>query len=908
MPNTEHSGRDVHAQYHREYRIGRNLNQPWAVKILDFDVHGGRPLIIYEDPGGNFLSQMIRNGRFNLMVSLHIAGRLTKSVSQIHKAKMIHKRLTPNNMLWAEDPNRAMMLDNSTCSYFDSELETKPPSINSSYLPYISPEQSGRLNRRLDWRSDIYSLGVSFYELFSRRVPFDRDDPLELLYAHVASDPLPLFEANPEIPKGLSNIVMKMLNKEPERRYQSADGIQADLEHCIEMLKRTNSIPEFELARHDVPIRFSLPQKVYGRKKEVNELIAGLKRVCLGHKEMVLITGPAGVGKTRLAREILPVQRISEGRFVTGKFDQYSGNPPYSGWTQALGELVQSILTESQEQYEKTKMLIQESLGNIGQAVIDFVPELESIIGPQPSLPHLGMMETQNRLIYVLQEFVNALCKLFHPLVIFLDDSHWADAASLNLIRFIMTDDRIRFLYLILAYRDNEVHPSHPLLHTIAELREAKIPIREIHVDNLTNEDLSRWLSDATNQAEEALGQLSEQIGKKTLGNPFYVQEYLKSLYEGGYLGFDLDSRQWRLDVATAAEQMASDKVVDFLIARMADYDHELRELIKLGAVLGSRFDLGTLSIVCGEPQGRVSERLERPVSDGILYSVGIEEELSSVPDSGKPESDEVLHRGSTRVEYAFAHDRVQQAAYSLIPEAERALFHRRVGELLLKSSEKAHRQENLIRIVEQLNKGVGTFQGQSEKLKLAELNFAAGMQAKTSGAWAQALENFSKGLQLLPPACWQSQYDLALSLHNGAAEAAHLAGDQKAVESLVNTVLKQAVSLEDKIPAYEIIVKSYFSQGRIWDGLKKGFPVFAVFRINPSKKPSQLKLMASYLLTKVLLTRTNIDKLMNVPSASENPKALAIKGTISVATSGHFVLPELLALVVFKVIRLTAC
>ena len=905
-PTIDNSNQDVHTSYHKEYRMGRNSQYAWASKVVAFEVYEGCPFIVYQYLGGDFLGQIIYNIHFNLLDLLNIAYHLATTLCKVHEAEVIHKRIHPHNILWSGNAYRVFILDNSLCTYFGSETETRPNTLKSSYLHYISPEQSGRLNRHLDWRTDIYSLGVSFYELFSRQVPLDGDDPLELLYAHIASEPVPLSEANPEIPKGLSDLVMKMLHKEPERRYQSAEGIQTDLEHCIEMMKEKNTIPEFDLAGHDVPIHFSLPQKVYGRKPEIDRLFAGLDEVCLGRKEMVLITGTAGVGKTRLAKEILQARRMLKGYFVTGKFDQYSGNLPYSGWTQALSELVQSILTESQERYNKRKILIEESLGNIGKAVVDFIPELEWIIGPQPNLPKLGLMETQNRLIYVFQEFIHALCKPGYPLVIFLDDSHWADAASLNLIRFIMTDERIRFLYLILAYRDNEVHPSHPLIRTINELHKAEIPIREISLDNLSNEDLSQWFSDATNQAKESLVQVSEQIGKKTLGNPYFVQEYMKSLYSGGHLEFDLASRTWRLDVGKPAGPSASENVVDLLIAEIVDYDHELQGLIKFGAVLGNRFDLRTLSNVCGETHRRVFERLERPVMDGILYIVGDGEGMPSISEADQADEEANSHLGSARVEYVFAHDRVQQAAYSLIPEAERSLFHRRVGERLLGKFEGTVREENLIRIVEQLNKGIGTFEQESEKIELAALNLAAGMQARTSGAWAQALENFSKGLQLLPPDSWQSNYYLALSLHNGAAEASHISGDQETVESLTNTIFEKALSLEDKVSAYEIIVKSYFSQGRIWEGLEKGFPVLAMFRINSTKKPSQLKLMVSYLWTKFSLNRTNIDKLMNAQPTNKNPKALAIEGTISVATSAHFVLPELLALVVFKVIRLS--
>ncbi|WP_448600543.1 trifunctional serine/threonine-protein kinase/ATP-binding protein/sensor histidine kinase [Thermoleptolyngbya sp.] len=856
----EHPTLEQITRLKHEYQITANLDLPGVVRVCRLETHGHRVVLVLEDFGGRSLKQYLSERKCKILDPkqvLAIAIQLAKALTSLQQARIIHKDIKPSNIILNEETSEVKLTDFSIASRLGEELAL-PQELNQleGTLVYMSPEQTGRMNRTLDYRSDFYSLGITLYELLAGRLPFTGNDPLELVHCHIAKAPPPLRSLNPNVPRAIAAIVHKLMAKNAEDRYQSAAGLLADLERCRDALAAGNAIPDFTPGERDRSSQLLIPKTLYGRESEVAALLAAFDRVSAntsplltlgdvesGKSELMLVSGYSGIGKSSLVNEIhKPIVR-QRGYFISGKFDQYKRNVPYASIIQAFQSLTQQVLTESGDRLAQWREKLLAAIGANGQVLIDVIPQMELILGPQPPVPELGATEAQNRFLQVFQSLVSVFAQPAHPLVLFLDDLQWADSASLKLIQALMSNPDSRHLLMIGAYRDNEVSPVHPLMKTLEEIQQAGGVVNQIVLKPLPLESVQRLVQDALTgkrasrsrrvpeQPIEYLHSLAELLFAKTQGNPFFLTQLLKTLYQEKLLTFDFATGDWQWDVQAIHDTgIADQSVVELVAGNLVKLPPETQTVLKLAACVGDRFTLPTLVAISGlnlsalaqALQPALEERFILPLSQDykmpLLFS---EAELSSLLAATQPGAKQPFT-------YRFLHDRVQQAAYSLIDEGDRPATHLQIGRLLLQTipaEDRATGQfEGLFEIVNALNCGIDLIDDPQERIELARLNLAAGRRAKAAAAYETADSFLQQGRSLLPENAWAEYYELALALHAEAAQAAYLVTRYDEAEAIANALEQHAASILDAVQSYELKIQIYIAQLQMWRSLTAAF------------------------------------------------------------------------------------
>ena len=669
------------------------------------------------------------------------------------------------------------------------------------------------MNRPLDYRSDFYSLGATLYELFSGRVPFESREAMEIIHAHIARQPQPPDEIEPQVPRVLSRLVMKLLAKRAEARYQSHSGLAADLLTCVDQLENQGSLSDFPLGRHDMPKELQIAPGLYGREDEIAALEAALERVSQGATEIVLVSGTAGVGKTALVGEIHRSIAQKNGFFISGKFDQLRHNIPYSALIQALRGLIREVSVEEKSGMERWKSRIWAALGPNGQLVTRVIPELEQMIGPQPPLPEMGALESRNRFTAVLLDFIDLFCEKTHPLVIFLDDLQWVDADTLKLVERIAQHPERKPLLFLGAYRDNEVEADHRLSISSEVIKKTGLPAKTIPLKPLNRENLSQLLVHTCHCRPEDAKPLAEVLVRKTGGNPFFVSQFLTVLSEKELIRYSPEEKQWTWELAAIEFLAVTDNVVDLLIDRLHRFSSETRKLLSLAACIGNTFDLESLDRISGEGSGEIDENLLPALETGLILG------FSRAPELDNPTAGESAESGS----YRFLHDRVQQAAYALIAQKERPPVHLQIGQTLLKQYAPGKSDDLLFDIVHHLNLARRVNNGAKERSHLAELNLKAGRRARAASAFEQALQYFTLGLELLGVGAWKRHYPLALSLHEAATEMSWLCGRFELMEKLAGAVKDNAREDLDLVNVYRYRIQAYTTQGELKKAMETG-------------------------------------------------------------------------------------
>jgi PAS domain S-box-containing protein len=762
------------ARLEHAYDLRSELDPSWAARPLELIHDHGKPALLIEDHGGEVLARLLGKP-WELDLFLRVAIGITAALERLHQRGLFHRDIKPANVYVNISTGQAWLSGFGLASRLPRERQTpEPPETLAGTLAYMAPEQTGRMNRSIDSRSDLYSLGVMLYQLLTGSLPFTAFNPMEWVHCHIARRPVPPNERLDNIPIAVSQIIMRLLAKTVEERYQTATGLECDLRRCLGEWKAHRHVVEFPLGQHDTPDRLLIPEKLYGREREIDALLAAFDRVVKGGApELVLVSGYSGIGKSSVVNELHKVVAPPRGLFASGKFDRYKRDIPYSTLVQAFQSLVRPLLGKSDAELAIWRGAFLEALALNARLMTDLIPELKLIIGDQAPVPDLEPQQAQSRFQLVFRRFIGVFARPEHPLALFLDDLQWLDAATLDLLEDLLTRSDLRHLMLIGAYRDNEVDAAHPLMLKLKVMRKLEAigaQQQEVRLAALAPDDLGQLIADALRSDPADAGPLVQLVHEKTAGNPFFVIQFLYSLAEEGLLSFDHDASRWSWDLDRIREKGYTDNVVDLMVDKLTRLPVETQQALQQLACLGNVAAIATLSNVLETPEERVHADLWPAVCQDLIERL----------------------EGS----YKFTHDRVQEASYSMIPEALRAEVHLRIGRLLVAETPADKREEAIFEIVNQLNRSAGLIISQEERDQLAELNLLAGKRAKGATAYASALTYLMAGGALLKDDCWERRRELIFALELNRAECEFLTGQLSAAEERLAALSNRATTI----------------------------------------------------------------------------------------------------------------
>ncbi|MEG4861866.1 MULTISPECIES: protein kinase domain-containing protein [unclassified Microcoleus] len=811
------------ARFKHEYHIAKHLDSQYVIKIFRLETHQNYLVLVLEDIGGISLKQWINtlgdrlkcaagqtnsppasatNYQLSLVDFFNTVVPITKALIFLHENQVIHKDIKPENIIINPHTKQIKVADFSIASWLRKEqTDLKNPDRLEGTLAYMSPEQTGRMNRPLDYRSDFYSLGVTFYELLTGQLPFTSSDTLEIVHCHIAKQPLPIQQFNPQIPPVLTQIVAKLMAKNAEDRYQTATGLLADLERCQNQIEKLGTIVNFIPGQVDTLSQLSIPQKLYGRETQIAQLLQVYSRVSNGRSEIVIVSGYSGIGKSALVHEIIPNLTRQRAYFTSSKFDQFKRNIPYACLTQAMRNLVKQILMETPTQLAEWRKHLLNALQKNARVAIDAVPELQLILGEQPDVPKLGLVESQNRFYRVIQQLFQAIATAEHPLVMFLDDCQWMDAGTINLYQK-NTFGKNPYFLLILAYRDNEVSPTHPFMLATEVIGETGIPTTKIRLQPLAIYDVNRLVSETLKCDGKQAADFAKLLLAKTNGNPFFVKQLLKSLYYEKLLVFNAICGEWEWDIQKIKEQNISENVVNLMIKKIQNLSDPTQRILQLAACTDNEFSLDILSVLSEQSLTQTAQDLWEALEVGLILPLGCGYRLPQVFEQQELNN---LEKIADKARYKFLHDRVQQAAYVMIPDSQKQSVHWKLGRLLLTLSNEAQRQKQIFYIVNHLNLARGLIVDVEELYELAALNLQAGKTAKAASAFEDALTFFQAGCDCLPVSSWQDNYALSLRLHLERGKAEYLNGKNDAALAIFDRILPLSQTLLERCSIAEL-------------------------------------------------------------------------------------------------------
>lgn len=814
------SGLSGLAQLHNWMAIAQLPKLVGTLAHYDFFFYNNQLVVVMEDFAGRSLIEYTKQGSEGLNLSTQQFLKVTIQIADILRSmqeqRIIHKDIKPDNFLIDPQSLQIRLVDFSVASRLPREQQqAQRPSRLEGTLAYMAPEQTGRMNRGTDYRSDFYALGVTLYQLLSKQLPFQSNDPLELLHGHIAKQPTPIQHLSSEVPATVAAIVHKLIEKNAENRYQSAAGLKYDLELCLDAWEKSREIPKILLGQKDRDPQFVVSEKLYGREQEVKTLLAAFERAAQGSTELTLVDGFSGIGKTALVNELHRPILEKQGLFISGKFDQFNRDVPFSAVTQAFKCLIAKLLREDDDQLAQWQHKIQNALGDQGQVIVDVLPDLSLVIGPQPPVARLASTAARNRFNQVFQQFIQVFASSEHSLTVFLDDLQWIDLASLQLIESLLQQAEGHLL-IVGAYRSNEVYPAHPLMQMVESLAQKTAAISTVNLSPLPLPVLNQFVADTLRTHLEHALPLTELIYRKTKGNPFFTTQLLKSLHEETFITFNAQTQKWQYDSIAINEFTLTDDVVELMSQQLKKFPTATQEALKLAACIGNRFELDTLSLVCGRSTDETAKALWDAMQEGTILPLNEDYKCyqgeSSFEANVEGRKDiEVLPR------YRFLHDRVQQAAYALIPDTEKAKTHARIGQILWNQLSESEQEERLFDLINQLNLGREKLH-KKQQYRLSQLNLSAGKKARLSAAYAAAHNYCQIGIDLLPDGAWersQESYQLMYELHLEASEAAYLCGRFEQAEALYAVALDHCQTSLCQARVYRACMTQYELQCR---------------------------------------------------------------------------------------------
>jgi PAS domain S-box-containing protein len=864
-----------------EFSLKEELNPAWAVRPITLTQQQNRTMLVLEDPDGEPLDRLFRQPMESRQFLRGAIG-LAAALGQVHRSGLIHKDIKPANVLFDSARGEVRLMGFGIASRLPRERQAiKPPEFIAGTLPYMAPEQTGRMNRSVDSRSDLYALGITLYEMLTGNLPFTASEPMEWVHCHIARQAVPPAERLRDVPRSVSAIIMKLLAKPPEDRYQTATGVESDLRRCLEGLDHKRGVHDFALGDHDRPDYLQIPEKLYGREREIETLLASFDRIANGGvPELVLVSGYSGIGKSSVVNELQPVLVPPRALFASGKFDQYKRDIPYSTLAQAFQSLIRLLLTKSEAELDKWRRELRDALDQNGQLIVDLVPELKLVIGDQPPVPEVPAQDAQRRFQLVFRRFISVFAQQEHPLALFLDDLQWLDAATLDLLKHLLTRSDIQHLMLIGAYRDNEVNAAHQLMRKLEAIRSGGGKIKEITLGPLAHEHLGQLVADALRCEPERSAPLAQLVHQKTGGNPFFTIQFISSLAEERMLTFDHDATCWSWDLDRIHAKGYTDNVIDLMIAKVIRLPAETQTALRQMACLGNTAEITTLSTVLEMSREQVNAVLWESVRQGLV------EQLD----------------GS----YKFIHDRVQEAAYSLIPEVSRAEAHLRIGRLLVAHTSPRKREETIFEIVNQLDRAGALITSQEERENLAELNLIASKRAKASTAYTSALKYLVAGAALLDDDRWERRHDLIFGLELERAECEFLTGELAAADERLSALSNRIANTVERaaVACLHIDVCSTLDQFNRAVAVALDYLMYVGIEWSPHPTEDEVRREYEHMWSQ-LGSRT-IEEVADLPLMSDPESLASVDVLTKVLPAAVFTDPDLAALTTCKAVNLS--
>ncbi|SIO48499.1 PAS domain S-box-containing protein [Bradyrhizobium erythrophlei] len=869
------------ARLMHEYGLKDELDGAWAVMPLELLRERGRTILVLEDHGGepleHLLGEPMEVGRF-----LRLAVSLSAALRRLHERGLVHKDIKPANVL-VSSAGEIRLTGFGIASRLPRERQAPdPPEIIGGTLAYMAPEQTGRMNRSIDARSDLYSLGVTFYQMLAGSLPFSASDPMEWVHCHIARHPTPPNERVNAVPAPVAAIVLKLLAKNAESRYQTAAGVESDLQRCLSALDAHGRIESFPLAANDASDRLLIPEKLYGREAEIENLFAAFDRVVTsgGMTEIVLISGYAGIGKSSVVNELHKVLVPPRGLFASGKFDQYKRDIPYATLAQAFQSLVRQLLSKNDEEISRWRRHLLEAVGSNGQLMVNLIPELALIMGEQPPVPELPPQEDHNRFQRVFRRFLGVFARPEHPLALFLDDLQWLDTATLEMLEHLATHPEVRHLLLVGAYRDNEVGPSHPLRRILGAIRAAGARVQETLLAPLNHEAVEQMVADSLHCDQVSAQPLASVIHQKTEGNPFFAIQFFTALSEEGLLQYDPNRAKWTWDVSRIRAKGFSENVVDFIAVKLGRLSDTTRKALGQLACLGNVAQIATMTVVHGEPEEKIHAALWEAVLAGLIFRVN----------------------GA----YRFLHDRVHEAAYGLIPESERPAAHLRIGRVLAASTAPDALEDAIFDIVNHLNRGAALILAQDERERVVTLNLMAGKRAKSSTAYASARNYLAQATALLSSDAWIHRHAETFELYLLLSECEYLAGNFEAADALFEMILGRASSDLDRAKVHSLRIKLYQVAGKYDQGLAVALNALRSFGVTFPEIDQDINAAVEVQFRDIPINLAGrpIGELLEAAVAADPVKRTVINLLVDMAPCAYIAQPSLFPLVALEAVN----
>ena len=896
------SDRQGHLEFARLKREAALVEQFDLTRMMQplatFEANGMQVLVM-EDFGQCTLQEF--SAQFPLPIAdfLKIANSITLAISQLHQKGITHTRLHPNNILYNAEEQEVKISDLETASLLMDETANF---INlypvEKELAYMAPEQSGRMNRQVDSRSNLYSLGCIFYEMLTGKPVFSTKSIVELVYAHMAKSPLKPSMFNLSVPGVLDAIILKLLNKNAEERYQSANGLLHDLNQCQQHLIEKGFISPFDLAQQDITENLSFPQKLYGREAEVQTLLQTFEDVSKGNFAMLMIGGYSGIGKSALVHEVHKPIVAHNGYFISGKYDQFKKNIPYSALIDAFRQLIQQVLSEPESLSTGIVHHLLHQLEGQGQLLVEVLPELELLFGKQNTVSELPVAESQNRFRDFLCRFVGSFASAEHPLTLFIDDLQWADLSTIQFINHLAkSEQHNRYIYFIGAYRDNEVSPTHPLMMAINEIQERGQLLQQINITPLTLESVNGLLSDTLKSDPSRTLELAEIVDKKTGANPFFVKLFIKRLVEDKLIWLDWDTYSWQWNIQKILQADITENVVELLMQRMEKTPLISQEVLKIAACLGNRFDLKSLALVTELPLHEIAKRLWDPLANRFI--IPLEEAYKTAETIENPAE-------SLNVQYCFSHDRMQQAAYNLLGENERLTLHQRIAQQLLNTLSEKEIEERLFDITSYYNTALPLISLATEKNLVRNLNLRAAVKAKESASFPAALNFFRIAAQLYEPQAWIENHTETVKAFLDLAECEYICGHYEASDRLFSLILQKTNVQKHVARVFDIKLRQYAQQGRNKETLQLGAEVLKKYGVSFIAEPSLLQVFPKLLAVKMQLSGKDVTKFVDAPLITVKEKAFAIQTLMNIAATAYVYNSNTMLLLVIRMLQLS--